>query len=74
MAQDAKLADEAQMRGKGPVAARSFVVVSGTDLVNLKYTHFIAENNETAFVRLSASPLCLFLSSLYLPLSFSYLL
>ena len=45
------MADEAEMRGKGPLALRSIVLVYGTELANPKNMHLFAENRDTAQVR-----------------------
>ena len=45
------MADEAEMRGKGPLALRSIVLVYGTELASPKNMHLFAENRDTAQVR-----------------------
>ena len=48
--QDPKLAQDIESRGTGTLGSRTVTVCSGLDLVNITYTHFVAENEAIAKV------------------------
>ena len=55
MFQDPKLTMDLESRGTGPLPKRTVTVCSGLDLVEIKYTHFVAPDVETATVSVNTT-------------------